>query len=117
MWTYTSYILFKLFEKKTETRQLTFEEVADFVFKVLWRKEKLAFHEDRNDLLGDLQYLEKMGIITLQKTDGKTIIQIKDKKRLEEAVEIVENAGTLTGVKLLDTYVERINRAIEQLVK
>jgi hypothetical protein len=118
MWTYTAYILSKYLTKEPikEGVELKFAEFANFIFKILWRNEKLVFHDSIEDLFLDIKYLEKLGILTLNKSDNleKATIKIADKAKLERIAKIVEDSATLTGVELLNTYVQRINSAIER---
>lgn len=118
MWTYTAYILSKYLAKEpSKETELKFTEFANFVFKVLWRQEKLVFHDSIEDLLLDIKYLEKLGIVTLQEDENleKITISVRDKVKLRQAAKIVEESATLTGVELLNTYVQKINRAVESL--
>jgi len=120
MWTYTTYILGKYSEKCEQGSQgndMLFKDIAGFVFDVLWRKEKLVFHDGDEDLYDDFRYLEKIGIVEIEGADGsfeKTHIKIKDKEKLSKIVKVVEDSANLTGVKLFDEYTSRINRAIEK---
>jgi hypothetical protein len=122
MWTYTTYILGKYSEKCEQGPQkgndMLFKDISGFVFDVLWRKEKLVFHDGDEDLFDDFRYLEKIGIVELEGNDKgnfeKTHIRIKDKEKLAKIVKVVEDSANLTGVKLFDEYTSRINRAIEK---
>jgi len=118
MWTYTAYILSKYLTKGPikEGVELKFAEFANFIFKILWPNEKLVFHDSIEDLFLDIKYLEKLGILTLNESDNleKATIKIADKAKLERIAKIVEDSATLTGVELLNTYVQRINSAIER---
>lgn len=118
MWTYTAYILSKYLEKDpSKETELKFTELANFVFKKLWREQKLVFHDSIEDLLLDIKYLEKLGIVALQEGENldKITISVRDKAKLKQAAKIVEDSAMLTGVELLNTYVQKINRAVESL--
>ncbi|MCS7114720.1 MAG: hypothetical protein RMJ15_01130 [Nitrososphaerota archaeon] len=118
MWTYTAYILSKYLAKEpSKETELKFAEFANFVFKVLWRQEKLIFHDSIEDLLLDIKYLEKLGIVALREDENleKITISVRDKVKLRQAAKIVEESATLTGVELFNTYVQKINRAVESL--
>ena len=118
LWTYTTYILSKYLEKKpSKEAGLKFTEFADFVFNVLWRQDKLIFHDGANDLLLDLKYLKKIGIIEFEENANveKIEVKIKDKAKLKQVAKVVEDSATLTGVELLNAYVQRINKAVESI--
>jgi len=118
MWTYTAFILGKYCEKNPEKYdELPFSEFAKFVFDVLWREKNLIFHDGIMDLFEDLKYLQKLGIIELQEDENieRAKLKVKDKEKLNRVVKVVEDSGTLTGVKLLDVYTKRINSAIDTI--
>ena len=84
MWTYTTYILSKYFKKYPEKEaELKFSEFADFIFHVLWRKNKLIFHDGKQDLYMDLKYLKRIRIIELEENDDleKVKLKVKDKDK------------------------------------
>jgi len=115
MWTYTAFILGKYCKKTKNYDELSFGEFARFVFDVLWREQNLIFHDGKMDLFEDLTYLKKLGIIELLEDENveRVKLKVKDKKKLDQVIRIVEDSGTLTGVKLLDKYTRKINSAIE----
>ena len=117
MWTYTSYILGKLCEKApAKCDNLPFTELSKFIFDVLWQKEKLIFYDGDKDLYDDLVYLKNIGIISLREEDeqnfDKIYICVNNKEKLNKIVEIVKNSGNVTGVKLYDEYIGRIQNAL-----
>jgi len=115
MWTYTIYILYKYFEKHSERSELNFSELANFIFNELWKKQRLVFHDGRDDLRQDLRYLHKLGMIQLEDNEDFARIKIKvsDKEKLKRAANIVENSADLTGVKLFSDYKQRIKKALQ----
>jgi len=117
LWTYTTYILSKYFEKHPEKEdELAFSDFADFVFNVLWRKNQLIFHDGMQDLYLDLKYLKKLEIIELEENDNleKVKVKVKNKTKISQIVKVVEDSATLTGVKLFAEYLQRINNAAER---
>lgn len=117
MWTYTAYIIGKYLKKRPEKgNEFKFSEFADFIFGVLWRKHKIVFHDGREDLRLDIGYLKKMGILDFEeeKEYDKLRFKVKDEKKLDEVVKVVENSPQLTGVDLLNSYLQRINKAVEE---
>jgi hypothetical protein len=122
MWTYTTYILGKYSEKCEKGPQkgveMPFKAISEFVFDVLWRKEKLVFHDGDEDLFDDFVYLEKIGVVELAGIDKgnfeNALIRIKDKEKLSKIVKVVQDSANLTGVKLFDEYTRRIDQAIEK---
>ena len=112
MWTYTAYIL-SMYLTKEPAEELKFAEFANFI-EVLWRKEKLVLYDSVEDLLLDIKYLEKLGVLTLNESDNlkRATIKITDKAKLERIAKIVEDSAALTGVELFNAYVQRINSAI-----
>ena len=118
MWTYSAYILWK-FAKKLNCDEFSFGKFARFIFDILWKEQHLSFYDGKADLFEDLKYLKKLHVIELTEEEDleKVEIKIKDKKKLKIISGIVEDSSILTGVKLLDEYVRRINLAIETLEK
>jgi len=117
LWTYTTYILSKYFEIHPEKEdELAFSDFADFVFDVLWRKDNLIFHDGVQDLYLDFKYLKKLEIIEFKENDNleKVKVKIRDKNKISQIVEVVEESATLTGVKLFSEYLQRINKAVER---
>lgn len=114
MWTYTSYILDKYCERKGGCAELRFEDLYYFIFKVLWLKKQLVFHDGMKDLLLDLEYLKKLDVITFEEKDDakKIVIKIKNREALSNISQIVEDSATLAGVNLFGEYKKRIDEAI-----
>ena len=110
MWTYTAY-MFAEYCKKRFVNQLKFKEFADFCFDNVWRKKHITFVDGKEELYGELKYLERIKLISLdeEKNIDNTIIKISNKKELKTLVEIVENSGRVSGVKLLDEYIKRLS--------
>ena len=121
MWTYTTYIFGKYCEKCGNEEQkcidLSFKTFSEFMFDVLWRKQKLVFHDGEEDLFSDFKYLQKLGIVEIKGEAGKmeeAILHIKDGEKLSQIVKIVEDSAALTGIKLFDEYTRRINLALKE---
>jgi hypothetical protein len=119
MWTYTSYILWKYFEKiAAKSDELKFSELCDFIFNTLWRKQGVVFHDGVKDLYLDLEYLQKIGILEISENESldKVRIKVKDQEKLREVAKVVESSPDVMKLDILREYVERINRAIECVV-
>jgi hypothetical protein len=116
MWTYTTYVLGKYCDKNPKRcEELEFEDLYNFIFNNLWLKEKLVFHDGMQDLLLDLDYLKKLGVISFEGNEDpkKITIKITNKEALSKISKIVDDSFTLTGVKIFDDYKKRIDRAIK----
>jgi len=108
MWTYTAYVLGKMFKNYSE---LTFKDVSGFFLKDIW-KEKIILHEGERELYEDLEYLERLGVLSLSEKEDteKMIITAKDLEKLNSITKVVERSeGSGT---LLDEYKRRIDRAL-----
>jgi len=119
MWTYTSYILSKYFEKiAAKSDELKFSELCDFIFNTLWRREGVVFHDGVKDLYLDLEYLQKIGILEIQKNENldKVKIKVKDPEKLRDVAKTVESSSDVMKLDILREYVARINKAIEYVV-
>jgi len=119
MWTYTSYILWKYFEKiAAKSDELKLSELSDFIFNTLWRKEGVIFHEGVEDLYLDLKYLQKIGVLEIYESESldETKIKVKDQEKLREAAKVAESLPDVMKLDALREYVERINKAIEYAV-
>lgn len=118
MWTYTAYILYKYYERKNNPTQITFKELVNFIFNILWREFRVAFHDSKKDLFLDLEYLESLKVIKLEKGgehhDG-CIIKIVDPTRLKKIADVVEESYSSTGIELLQIYSKKINAAINEI--
>jgi hypothetical protein len=114
MWTFTLYILYKFMNKNPKRSEISFEELARFIFCQLWQKNHLVFHDGRDDLRYDLQYINRLGMIGLEDNQDFSKIRIKvdNKEKLKRIANIVEQTSSLTGVKLFDDYVKRIDEAL-----
>jgi len=112
MWTYTAYMLNKYAERNPKRSGISFDNFSNFVFDILWKNYKVVFHDGKGDLLCDLKYLEKLKVLDLKEGIG-----FKNKNKLKQIAEVVENSSLLTGVKLLDTYRERVDKAIDFWMK
>jgi len=110
VWTYTAYILNK-FGEKNNYGELSVDDLSVFVFDNLWRKQKLSFYDNREDLVLDLKYLDKLKVIDLELEKR---IRLREKK-LKKISRIVEDSALLTGVTLFDEYRRRIDKAFECL--
>jgi len=98
---------------KEPAEELKFAEFVNFI-EVLRRKEGLVLYGSMEDLLLDIKYLEKLGVLAFNEGGNlkKATIKITDKAKLERIAKIVEDSAALTGVELLNAYVQRINSAI-----
>jgi hypothetical protein len=114
LWTYTAYILEKY---PKENKEVAFQDLDNFIFDILWRKFKLAFHDGEKDLYLDLKYMGELGILDLDGNEnepGKVKIKVKDEKALNEVVQTVERSHSLSGIDLFKDYKERIDSAMAQ---
>lgn len=114
MWTYTLYIICKFLENKPDRVELNFQELADFIFNILWKKQHLIFHDGKDDLRQDLRYMNQLGIIQLQDNEdfARIKIRVDDREKLRRIAEIVEHSANLTGVELYSDYIKRIDKAL-----
>jgi hypothetical protein len=114
LWTYTLYIICKFLENKPDRVELNFQELADFIFNILWKKQHLIFHDGKDDLRQDLRYMNQLGIIQLQDNEdfARIKIRVDDREKLRRIAEIVEHSANLTGVELYSDYIKRIDKAL-----
>ena len=108
MWTYTAYILNGIRTKYGLT-EIKITDLRHFIFETLFQKEKLVFWDGVPDLAADLRHLERLDLVRVR----VDIIEILDEEKLFKVARIVENAPHLTKVGLLQTYNERIKKALE----
>ncbi len=142
MWTYTAYLLYRYLrdvkgKSDEEITEITFEEFSDFIFKHLWLKYGVCFHDSQRDLFYDLAYLKELNVIDMKVRKDHEEIDCKDvdyeevverrykviikihkenRRRLEDIARIVEQSHvTIRG--LYEIYKDRIDEAIKSLVK
>jgi hypothetical protein len=117
MWTYTAYTLHKYVEEHPErANQLTFQELSDLFFRVIWHRKRVVFHDGEADLYSDFLYLKKLGILSFQEKENfhEVKMKINDKGKLSEMAKIVEESPQRTGVHLLGEYSKRIDSAVKE---
>lgn len=107
MWTYTAYILNR-FGEKNGYSEIDFDELSEFVFDNLWRKQHLSFYETEEELRDDLRYLDRLGMIKFEQEKISP-----NCSQLAMVSKIVEDSPLLTGVKLFDEYNRRIDKAFD----
>ena len=112
MWTFTSYILWKLHEEAFKARRkeqyITLDELSDFIFNTLWRKYHLVLNDSTAELEREIQYLAKLGAVEY---DGG---RIKVKEKLAEIARAVEASSLNDQLTLYPEYLRRINQAIKE---
>jgi hypothetical protein len=114
LWTYTLYIIYKYLGCKPERSELTFQELADFIFGTLWQKQHLVFHDGKSDLRQDLRYINQLGMIQLDDNEdfGRIKIKVADREKLKSVANTIEQSANLTGVELFNDYAQRIDKAL-----
>jgi hypothetical protein len=115
LWTYTTYILWKYFEKHPEKKRLKFNELATLMFDKLFREKKVVFHDGIKDLYDDLIYLKGLGVLDFEETEGfeKIEITIKDEEKLNEIAKVVKNSPFVEKIDLLKEYLRRIDEGVK----
>jgi hypothetical protein len=114
MWTYTAYFLWRYFEKFPEKiNKLELSELAEAILISLWKRSKIIFHVGMMDLYSDLEYLEKLRIISIQKSDKleETKIMLEDEKRLRKIATDTREFSLYAPSNLLKEYIRRIDAA------
>jgi len=108
MWTFTGYIIYKLC-KARNTDRLKFSALYDFMFKVLWRKYKIALVESGEELKREVEFLAEINALEF---DGR---EIKIKEKLKNVANTVEHSKLREELLLYREYLSRINEAIKEV--
>jgi len=109
MWTYAAYILNGVRGKYNLT-EIQLKDFQRFALDTLSKEQKVAFWDGPCDLAGDLRYLEQLGIIVC----GPTTIKILDMEKLYSVSRIVQHAAWSTKIGLFQSYIERIDKALDK---
>jgi len=110
MWTFTSYILWKLHKAKG-TDRIPFSELSHFIFDILWKKYKIVLNDSSKELEREVEYLNEIGAVEY---DGYEIY-IKD--GLEKVARIVEQSALKDQLTLYQEYLDKINHAISHYLQ
>jgi len=111
VWTFTSYILWKLHEevlKPMERGYVTLDELSDFIFNTLWKKYHLVLNDSTAELEREVQYLAKLGAVEYDRG------RIKVRKKLSEIAKAVEESSLNDQLTLYPEYLRRIDQAIRE---
>lgn len=111
-WNFTAYILWRYAERVGEEK-INLTDFLNFVFVKLGRKQKVFFHDGKEDLLRDLEYLAELKLIGLEKEDTDTKIEVHD--QLKNVAESLVDLSKRVKVGLMEEYLYRIDRAIDEL--
>ena len=117
MWTYTAYFLQKYLEKFPEKREsIEVDELAKHLLYSLWEYSRIRFQDSVSKVYDDLEWLEKLNVIAIQKNVPveRSRITIKNRKKLEEIAENTKNFA-FSANDLLQEYIKRIDNAIEKI--
>jgi hypothetical protein len=102
---------------KDGRKELPFSELSRFFSDYLFRRAKLSLLEGDANLLGDLEYLEKIGVISLERPGGSRDFSsikfaVKDTEEIDKISKIVEDSSVITGIELLEVYKTKIDDAM-----
>jgi hypothetical protein len=108
----TEYMIYKLApvrgRKVGDNRwELYAGDLADFIFRVLWREKGIVLNDSREQLEGELRYLSRVGKIKL---DGWVVIVEGD---LAEKARRIEEDSSRYKIRLLDEYIRGIDEAVK----
>ena len=108
----TEYMIYKLApvmgKKVGDNRwELYAGDLADFIFRVLWKKKGIVLNDSREELEGELRYLSRVGKIKL---DGWVVVVEGD---LAEKARRIKEDSSRYKIRLLDEYIRGIDEAVE----
>jgi len=117
LWTYTAYTLWKFFETQPQLKgEIEFRKLKEIFFDILFKESKVVWLDGPGDLLADLLFLKRIGVIDLEEDEAERIkIRLKDKGKLNGIAQIVKNSPRIIKVELNGEYTKRIDEGIESL--
>jgi len=113
VWTFTSYIIWRLYEeviKGTGREYVTIDELADFVFNTLWKKYRLVLNDSTAELEREIRYLAKLGAVEYDRGG-----RIKVREKLGEIARAVARSSLNDRLTLYPEYLRRIDQAIREV--
>lgn len=108
MWTFTGYILWKLYERGRSWVAL--DDIVRLVFGRMWKRYNLVLNESHEELLSELKYIAELGYIELDLEEGRVLL----KPALKDFEDVVGKSPLMQTSRLYSEYVERIGRAVEE---
>jgi hypothetical protein len=98
--------------ERSQRVNIGFQEFADFVFKELWGKHGIVFHDSEKDLERDLMLLSKLGIIHYDSLTKSITIDEEKMGTLNRIAEGMRKDPVRHRVPIIDEYFSRIEAAI-----
>ena len=111
MWSFTSYIIWKLHEEvfKARRRQyISLDELSDFIFNTLWRKYHLVLNDSTAELEREVLYLAKLGAVEYDRG------RIKVKEKLSKIARAIMASSMNDQLTLYPEYLKKIDLAVEE---
>ena len=112
MWTFTSYILWRLHEDvlaPSGREYITLDELGDFIFSTLWKKYRLVLNDSTAELEREVLYLAKLGAVEYDRG------RIRVREKLGEIARAVEESSLNDTLTLYPEYLRRIDLAVAEL--
>lgn len=115
MWTYLAYILHVYATIKNKT-EITVKELYSFHSSILIPYQHLSFWENLNDMMCDIKYLSKLGLIKIkhEPVDNIVMVNLQGLKEIYQIVRVEIPQPSTFQTPIFNQYKQRVDNALNQ---